>query len=330
MPRPTGGRERGTSGRSGPRPSLVTGAREYASYNSMDMLATPTPGLGAAWELLAPRAQAMPVVFASPHSGTDYPSTFVADSRLDAVTLRKSEDSFVDEIFAGVAEEGAPLLKALFPRAYIDPNREPFELDPAMFEEALPAYANTRSPRIAAGLGTIARVVANGEEIYRRKLSLAEALRRVNALYRPYHEALKNLIASTASRFGLCVLIDCHSMPSIGGPMDEDAGRRRFDMVLGDCHGSSCAPELTELVEQFLAGLGYQVVRNNPYAGGFTTRHYGTPGEHVHALQIEINRALYMNETTIERGPELGRIAAHMTALAAHLRERLPALLFAD
>ena len=287
-------------------------------------------GLGQAWDLLSPGLQSMPVVFASPHSGTDYPSEFVARSRLDPIALRKSEDSFVDEIFAGVTGEGAPLLRALFPRAYIDPNREPFELDPAMFSEALPDYANTRSPRIAAGLGTIARVVANGEEIYRDKLRFADALERVERLYRPYHAALSRLIAATEGRFGLAVLIDCHSMPSIGGPMDEDAGRSRFDMVLGDCHGSSCAPALTQLVERFLIGCGYQVARNNPYAGGFTTRHYGTPGARVHALQIEINRALYMNETVIERLPAIARVRADMTALAAHLRERLPALLLGN
>jgi N-formylglutamate amidohydrolase len=296
----------------------------------MDSLAISVPGLGAAWDMAMPRQQAMPVVFASPHSGTDYPRSFVANSRLDPITLRKSEDSFVDEVFAGVVDEGAPLLKALFPRAYIDPNREPFELDPAMFADPLPDYANTRSPRIAAGLGTIARVVANGEEIYREKLTFADALRRVNELYRPYHMALKRLVDATVQSFGVAVLIDCHSMPSVGGPMDEDAGRRRFDMVLGDRHGTACAPALIDVVERFLGDAGYEVARNNPYAGGFTTQHYGSPANGVHALQIEINRALYMDETKIERSSGLFRIADRMTALAAHLRERLPTLLFPD
>ena len=296
----------------------------------MDSFAVPVAELDDACDLQAPRQQTMPVVFASPHSGSNYPADFVARSRLDAVALRKSEDSFVDEIFAGVIAQGAPLIRALFPRAYVDPNREPFELDPAMFADPLPDYANTRSPRIAAGLGTIARVVANGEEIHREKLRFAEVLERVNRLYRPYHEALEGLVQATERRFGLAVLIDCHSMPSIGGPMDEDAGRRRLDIVLGDCHGTSCAPALTGLVEGFLAERGYQVVLNNPYAGGFTTRHYGAPEAHVHALQIEINRALYMNEATIERGRGLAQVGAHMAALAAHLRERLPALLPGD
>ena len=296
----------------------------------MDSFTSSMPGLGAAWDMVMPRHQAMPVGFASPPCGADYPRRFVASSRLDPITLRKSEDSFIDEIFAGVVDEGAPLLKALFPRAYIDPNREPFELDPAMFADDLPDYANTRSPRIAAGLGTIARVVANGEEIYREKLIFAEALRRVNEFYRPYHTALKRLVEATVERFGVAVLIDCHSMPSVGGPMDEDAGRRRFDVVLGDRHGTACAPALMDVVERFFADAGYGVVRNNPYAGGFTTQHYGAPSNGVHALQIEINRAIYMDESSIARNSNLPRIAAHMTALATHLRERLPATRLSD
>jgi N-formylglutamate amidohydrolase len=293
----------------------------------MEMVTTPAAGRGAVWELARPQEQALPAVFASPHSGNRYPADFVESARLDALSLRKSEDSFVDEIFSGVADEGAPLLKALFPRAYLDPNREPFELDPAMFDDDLPDYANTRSPRVAAGLGTIARVVANGEEIYREKLTFAEAQRRIEALYRPYHAALQSLLDGTVARFGYAILIDCHSMPSVGGPMDEDAGRRRDDIVLGDCHGTSCASAVTALVERFLAELGYQVGRNVPYAGGFTTRHYGTPRASVHALQIEINRALYMDEATFRRGPGLARLARDMRKLAVHLRLRLPALL---
>jgi N-formylglutamate amidohydrolase len=286
-------------------------------------------GRGSAWDVALPSEPRMPFVFASPHSGASYDPAFVEGARLDPIALRKSEDSYVDEIFAGVVAEGAPLLKALFPRAFVDPNREPFELDPAMFADPLPAYVNTRSPRVAAGLGTIARVVSSGEEIYRDKLSFAEALRRVNELYRPYHAALGRLVETTRERFGLAILIDCHSMPSIGGPLDEDAGRRRFDIVLGDCHGTSCTRELTDLVEAFLQERGYRVARNNPYAGGFTTRHYGAPRRGVHALQIEINRGLYMDEARIARAPGLETLASHMSALAASLRERLPARLAA-
>lgn len=263
--------------------------------------------------------QTVPFVFASPHSGIDYPPEFVAAARLDPVSLRRSEDSFVDELFASAPEHGAPILCAKFPRAYVDPNREPFELDPEMFADPLPGYVNTDSPRVAAGLGTIARVVTNGAEIYRRKLRFADALDRVNRLYRPYHDALQGLIDRTKARFGHSVLIDCHSMPSIGGPMDKDPGRRRVDFVLGDSHGASCNPRLTDLAEEFLADMGYVVRRNLPYAGGFTTRHYGRPANDVHALQIEINRAIYMDEDRFERLAGFDTVARNMGRLVETL-----------
>ena len=269
------------------------------------------------YELAAPPRQTLAGVFASPHSGTDYKTEFVAQSRLDRVMLRRSEDAFVDELFHTAPRRGAPLLKAVFPRAYVDPNREPWELDAAMFADPLPAYVNSRSPRVAAGLGTIARVVANGEEIYARKLDFAEASRRIERYYRPYHAALCSLIERTRERFGWCFLIDCHSMPSVGGPMDRDPGMRRVDFVLGDCHGVSCGPALIETVESHLAGLGYVVTRNLPYAGGYVTRHYGRPERGVHALQIEVNRALYMDEERVQRRPRLQRLAEQMDGLIA-------------
>jgi N-formylglutamate amidohydrolase len=269
------------------------------------------------FELAAPARQTVAGVFASPHSGTDYRPEFLAASRLDAIALRRSEDAFVDEIFGAAPRQGAPFLKALFPRAFVDPNREPWELDASMFSGPLPAYVNSRSPRVAAGLGTIARVVANGEEIYSRKLEFDEAARRVERFYRPYHAALQGLIDRTRERFGWCFLIDCHSMPSVGGPMDRDPGMRRVDFVLGDCHGASCAPALVETVESYLVGLGYVVTRNLPYAGGYVTRHYGRPERGIHALQIEVNRALYMDEERIERRPRLARLAAEMEGLIA-------------
>jgi N-formylglutamate amidohydrolase len=267
------------------------------------------------YELAAPARQTVAGLFASPHSGTDYKPEFLAASRLDLVTLRRSEDAFVDELFGAAPPRGAPFLKALFPRAVVDPNREPWELDAAMFSGPLPAYVNSRSPRVAAGLGTIARVVANGEEIYAGKLDFDEAARRIERYYRPYHAALQGLIDRTRERFGWCFLIDCHSMPSVGGPMDRDPGMRRVDFVLGDCHGASCGPALVETVETYLVGLGYVVTRNLPYAGGYVTRHYGRPERGVHALQIEVNRALYMDEERIERRPRLSRLAAEMEGL---------------
>ena len=272
------------------------------------------------FEVAAP-AQQVALVCASPHSGSDYPGEFLAASRLDPLTLRRSEDSFVDEIFGGAAELGAPLLKARFPRAYLDPNREPFELDPTMFADPLPAYVNSRSPRVQVGLGTIARVVATGDEIYAQKLRFADAVSRVDRLYRPYHQALRRLLAATSDSFGGYLLIDCHSMPSTAGPGEREFKRSGVDIVLGDCHGTSCHPAIIETAQRILTGKGYRVVRNAPYAGGFTTSHYGAPQGGRHAIQIEINRALYMDERSIERKPFLRRMAEDMTdfmsALAA-------------
>lgn len=280
-----------------------------------------------ACEVLEPASQTMAAVFASPHSGNHYPPDFIAAARLDPRTLRKSEDSFMDRIFGAAPEHGAPLLRALFPRAYVDPNREPFELDPEMFAEPLPAYVNSHSPRVAGGLGTIARVVANGEEIYRGKLRFAEASERIDRLYRPYHRRLQELIGRTRERFGICLLVDCHSMPSIGGPMDQDAGLKRVDMVLGDCFGTSCATSITAYMEDILRDLGYRVTRNMPYSGGFTTMHYGQPSAGIHALQIEINRAIYMDEERFQPTARFEQLVAHMDRVIAMLKAQLPHLL---
>jgi N-formylglutamate amidohydrolase len=266
-------------------------------------------------EVIRPAHQTLPLVFASPHSGSAYPAEFVQGSNLDALSLRRSEDSFVDQLFASAEARGAPLLRALFPRAFCDPNREPYELDPAMFEDDLPAFANTRSPRVAAGLGTIARVVANGAEIYGGKLRYAEIASRINGYYKPYHAALRALVDATRDAFGFCVLVDCHSMPSIGGPMDKDPGEARVDFVLGDCFGTACAPAITDTAERVLTGLGHVVTRNDPYAGGFTTRHYGRPADRLHALQIEINRALYMDEETIRPRAEMATLTRNLGQL---------------
>jgi N-formylglutamate amidohydrolase len=270
------------------------------------------------FETRRPRGRMVPLVLASPHSGADYPDEFLAASRLDPLTLRRSEDSFVDEIFAAAPELGAPLVAARFPRAYLDVNREPWELDPAMFSDSLPNYVNIRSPRVRMGLGTIARVVASGEEIYARKLRFAEARTRIEALYHPYHQALRKLVLDTEAAFGGCLLIDCHSMPSVAG---EVGGQGAVDVVLGDCHGTTCAPEIIEAVRSFLTRRNFAVAMNAPYAGGFTTAHYGNPRRGRHALQVEINRALYMDERRCRRKPELSQLASEMTALVAHLAE---------
>ena len=257
--------------------------------------------IGDAVELLLPRRQTAPLVCSSPHSGSDYMDDFLGASKLNAFDLRRSEDSFVDELFARAPVHGAPLVSALFPRAYIDPNREPYELDPNMFCDSLPAFVKTRSDRVRAGFGSIARVVANGAEIYRRKLHFSEAEARIKNYYTPYHDSVRRLVDETRERFGFAILMDCHSMPSVGGPSDRDAGRRRADIVLGDRFGTSCATEVIEHAELALLELGFRVARNEPYAGAHTTSHYGRPAENVHALQVEINRALYMEEARYAR-----------------------------
>ncbi|HEX3666945.1 MAG TPA: N-formylglutamate amidohydrolase [Rhizomicrobium sp.] len=249
--------------------------------------------------VVRPARQALPFVFASPHSGRLYPARFVERSRLGPVALRRSEDAFVDELFAPVVELGAPLLLARFPRAYLDANRAPAELDAAMFEGTLPFAIDRASPRVQAGLGIIPRVVREGVEIYREKLTAQEAEERILCFYRPYHAQLERLVLDTRARFGLAIVIDCHSMPSAaGGP----------DIVLGDRLGLAAAPQVTYAAECAFAAQGFSVVRNTPYAGGHTTQLYGRVGAGVHALQIEINRALYMDEERIERGLRFGEI----------------------
>ncbi len=271
------------------------------------------------FEILRPGTQTLPVVIASPHSGRCYTDAFVKASRLDPMALRQSEDSFVEELFGAGPALGAPLIHALFPRAYVDANREPWELDPAMFADALPAFANTKSPRVAAGLGTVAKVVASGSDIYRDKLTFADARARIEQCYRPYHAALTQLVEATRVKFGYCILIDGHSMPSTGGPGERDAAAPRVDFVLGDSFGVACATELTHTAERTLRSFGYVVTRNDPYAGGFTTRHYGQPSGGVHALQVEINRSIYMNEARFERGPGFAATVGHLARLVAAL-----------
>jgi N-formylglutamate amidohydrolase len=261
-----------------------------------------------------PAARRLPLVLASPHSGSEYPADFVAASRLDPLALRQSEDSFVDELLAAAPQLGAPLLSARFPRAYLDVNREAYELDPAMFSDALPSYVNAGSPRVRIGLGTIARIVANGENIYAGKLRFADAERRIECLYHPYHQVLHRLVQETAAMFGGCLLVDCHSMPSGSG-----CGQGGADIVLGDCYGAACAPCIIEAARLLLADRGFRVAINAPYAGGFTTGFYGRPRTHRHALQIEINRALYMDERSYCRKPSFAQLVEDL----AHLIERL-------
>ena len=251
-------------------------------------------------ELAEPASVSTPFVYASPHSGRHYPAEFLRMSRLDRHGLRQSEDGYVDLIFDEAPRHGAAFLRALFPRAYVDVNRSINELDPRMFVDAVPRNADTRSSRVLAGLGVIPRIVADGHDIYRRKLKYFDVRHRLQKCYEPYHDALQGLIDQAIAKFGCAVLIDCHSMPSAGGaPLTP--GERQIDFVLGDRFGSSCAPSLTSLVEQTLCKLGYSVSRNAPYAGGHVAAAYGAPAQGIHVLQVEINRVLYLDEKRLAR-----------------------------
>lgn len=258
--------------------------------------ATPSPivsTIDRPFRLLQPALQVVPVVVDVPHAGRLYPAGFAEASRLPLKSLRRSEDAFVDALFAQSVELGAPMLAAEFPRAFLDVNREPYELDPRMFEGRLPPFANTRSMRVAGGLGTIPRIVGDAHEIYFGRIPVEEGLARIDTLYRPYHAALRGLVTRTRDVFGTCVLVDAHSMPSAG--LDREGGARP-DIILGDRFGTSASGFVTDIAEEAFRRVGLTVTRNRPYAGGFITEHYGTPASGVHALQIEINRALYMDE----------------------------------
>ena len=249
------------------------------------------------FSLYQPALQIVPVVVDVPHAGRCYPRGFVEAARLPLRSLRRSEDAYVDRLFAQSVSLGAPLLVAEFPRAYLDVNREPYELDPRMFEGRVPPFANTRSMRVAGGLGTIPRIVGDGQEIYLGRIPVQQGLARIEELYRPYHAGLRSLVQRTQGVFGTCILVDAHSMPSTG--LDRD-GAAKADVILGDRFGTSAAGLVVEAAEEAFRRAGLTVTRNRPYAGGFITEHYGAPGAGVHALQIEINRALYMDEATLE------------------------------
>jgi N-formylglutamate amidohydrolase len=199
---------------------------------------------------------------------------------------------------------GVPLLRAHFPRCYLDANREPWELDPAMFAEPLSDRFNTTSPRVAAGLGTLARLVAENKPIYRERLTLDDARMRIEGIYQPYHATLQNLLGDALASFGVAVLIDCHSMPQLSRSNDRPVP----DVVLGDRYGTACAPAIIDLIETVFAGAGLKVARNRPYAGGFCTRTYGRPQHGVHAVQVEISRHLYMNEATLQKNESFAAV----------------------
>lgn len=270
---------------------------------------------------VAPEAPRAPLIYASPHSGGHYPDRMLEALRLEPALLRGSEDSHVDQLIAPSPSGGAAVIHARVARAFVDLNREPWELDPAMFEDELPDFARARTARVAAGLGAIARV-AGGREIYRRKLRFAEAKERIETVHQPYHDALTRLLAQARAAHGVVLLVDWHSMPSAAAkaPGGRD-GRRKgdIDIVLGDRFGAACAPAITALVERTFIELGYRCVRNAPYAGGYTTEHYGRPIRRTHALQIEMNRALYMDEATRVAHDGFHRLSRDIATVTARL-----------
>jgi N-formylglutamate amidohydrolase len=279
----------------------------------------------SSFEILAPPRWLAPMVFNSPHSGHGLPQDFRLLSELTDNQLRYSEDSHVDELFSGCLDAGAPLMRSLLSRSYLDLNREPYELDARMFRERLPAYVNCASPRVASGLGTIPRTVGDGVLIYKEPLEFAEAIKRIETVYRPYHRALGALLDEAYNATGTALLVDCHSMPSSAVTHMRPNHNRTVDIVLGDRYGSACEPEITALIETHMQAAGLTVSRNKPYSGGFFTENHGRPRHGRHAVQIEVNRALYMNESSHEPGTGFAELQKLFSALATLLAEWLAA-----
>ena len=296
-------------------------AREDLRNNVRMTLPDPSPSphesLGTIadqpYRILRPAQQTTPLLVSSPHAGRAYPAAFVSGSRLDFQTLRRSEDCLVDDLLLGAVDQGVPVLNADFPRAFCDVNREAWELDPTMFVDKLPHWCNTRTARVSAGFGTIARLVSSGEPIYAEKLLFAEAETRIRTCWQPYHDALSGIIDETMQTFGRCVLLDCHSMPT--NDIQTPGARTEPDFILGDAHGTSCDPLLPQSAQNFLESRGFLVRRNDPYAGGYVTRHYGQPRQRTHALQIEISRSLYLDQGLYRPLPSFERIRSVMMSL---------------
>ena len=281
-----------------------------------DMTEQAAPHFAEPFRLAHPEEGPSAVLFNSPHSGRNYPDFFVQSSRLDRLALRRSEDMEVDHLIEGVVAVGASLFTVDFPRAYCDVNREPYELDPKMFSTRLPGYANTRSLRVASGLGTIPRTVGDNLDIYPGPIPVEDAFTRIETLYKPYHRALARALTTAHRRHGFALLVDCHSMPSAAIARSESF---QCDVVIGDRYGTRADPEIPDLIESILRAMGLSVARNRPYAGGFITEHYGSPRSGIHAVQIEINRGLYMDERKFERLRDFDRLKHNLTRLAEEL-----------
>ncbi|HMO06283.1 MAG TPA: N-formylglutamate amidohydrolase [Paracoccaceae bacterium] len=274
---------------------------------------TPDP-----FSLHMPALRSTPVVFSSPHSGRHYAADFLARSQLDPLTLRSSEDAFVDDLFAAAPEAGAPLLAARLPRAWIDFNRAPDELDPALVEGVARGGHN---PRVASGLGVVPRVVANGRAIYPGRLTRAEVEARLHGAWTPYHAALRRLLDEAMAQFGEAVLIDCHSMPHEAIEAHARPGQSRPEVVLGDRFGAAAGRDVMERIETAFARAGLRVARNAPFAGAYIAQAYGRPSRRMHVVQVEIDRALYMDEARVERRPDFAAFRALIDGGGPHIAD---------
>lgn len=289
-------------------------------------LVTSADSLNRPYRIQRPEGACAPLIIASPHSGTIYPSDFLRRSRLDLRLLRRSEDAFVDELVGDAPSLGLALICARYARAYVDLNRAPDELDPVMFCEPVPDDARCDSERVAAGLGVIPRVAGIGLDIYNAKLPLAEAYARLEAVHKPYHAALRALIDEARRTHGYAVLLDCHSMPSAALPPTSRTGQPRPQMILGNRWGESCSPAVLSLVQEAIEAAGYRTALNTPYSGGYTTEAYGQPHRNVHVVQIEIDRSLYMSELHLTRQAGLTTLRRHLAQVFAAVHAGLPAL----
>ncbi len=276
---------------------------------------------GAPYRLKMPGGRAGGVVFSSPHSGDFYPADFIRTSRLDALALRASEDAYVDRLFGAAPEFGAPLLAAVYPRAWIDLNRGPTEMDPALVDGAASAGINQR---IAAGLGVVPRVVSEGRAIYSGKIPLAEAEARVRDVHRPYHRQLDDLMVGARDRHGIAVLFDCHSMPSEALRAAPRVRGRIPEVVLGDRFGAAAARHIVAETQAAFEAEDFVVARNAPFAGGYITQRYGRPSRGLHAVQIEIDRGLYLDQRRIRPGGQFDEVRARIDRVVARLARVVP------
>lgn len=269
-----------------------------------------------AFTLMRPRHRTTPVVFSSPHSGSEYPPEFTAASILDPRAIRSSEDAFVDRLFGAAPEFGAPLIAARAPRAYVDLNRAPDEIDPAVVEGApRPAH----NPRVASGLGVIPRVVAGGQAIYRGKIPMAEAEARIARHWRPYHRALSDLMAESHAIFGTAIMVDCHSMPHEALEAHARPGVPRPEVVLGDRFGAAAGREVVDRIEAAFKAVGLVVVRNAPFAGAYIAQAHGRPAQGRHVVQVEIDRRLYMDEARIAPRPDFEAFRSVISGVVAEI-----------